>query len=125
MRDEEGLCIFMLKGKLSIAVSEMVTNYLDGDLTFESEVGAWATERLFSVDGRSDVNEKVRTVCTLRQRRRWLNHHAQISAASHKKWTLSLRSRRKHEAWGVSPRVKAHPIFKPANAGDRAIAVNA
>ena len=29
----------MLKEKLSINVREMVTNYFDGNLTFESEVG--------------------------------------------------------------------------------------
>jgi hypothetical protein len=45
----------------------MVTNYLDGNLTFESEVGVWATERPFSVDGRSDVNEKLRCFWPLRE----------------------------------------------------------
>src|SRR6185369_13693057 len=35
------------------------------------------------------------------------------------KVVLSLRSRRKHKAWGVSPRIKAQRIFEPANAGDR------
>jgi len=49
----------MVKENCLYRVNEKVTNYLDGNLTFESEVGAWATERLFSVDGRSDVNEKV------------------------------------------------------------------
>ena len=50
----------MVKENCLYRVSEKVTNYLDRNLTFESEVGAWATERLFSVDARSDVNEKVR-----------------------------------------------------------------
>ena len=56
----------MVKENYLYRVSEKVTNYLDGNLTFESEVGAWATEGLFSVDGRSDVNEKVRRFWTLR-----------------------------------------------------------
>jgi len=56
----------MVKENCLYPVSEMVTNYLDGNLTFESESGSWATGRLFSVGGRSGVNEKVRCLWTLR-----------------------------------------------------------
>jgi len=48
----------MVKENCLYPVSEMVTNYLDGNLTFESESGSWATGRLFSVGGRTHVNEK-------------------------------------------------------------------
>jgi len=38
---------------------------------------------------------------------------------------LSLRSRRKHKAWGASPRIKSARDFEPADAGDRPNAANA
>src|SRR5215217_2836441 len=35
---------------------------------------------------------------------------------------LSLRSRRKHKAWGASPRINNKESFEPADAGDSAAA---
>ena len=37
---------------------------------------------------------------------------------------FSLRSTRKHKAWGVSPRLKSKTMFQPANAGDRTAAAH-
>src|SRR5215203_7256891 len=42
-----------------------------------------------------------------------------VELAWHEKSAFSLRSRRKHKAWGVSPRYLSTTNFKPANAGDR------
>ena len=42
-----------------------------------------------------------------------------IDGVLDKKSVLSLRSRRKHKAWGASPRESNATDFKPAKAGDR------